>query len=162
MQRTCNAISDDAMTFSPSSPDSPPGHAPALASSAIVERNGRYLLVRRSKPPSADMYAFPGGRAEPGETPAETAVRELFEETGLQGHAPVLFATYDLPADQADGAGGRHFFLSVFRVEADSAAEAVAGDDAPSLGWYTPAEIATLPAPPSVRDCIARLEGLRA
>ncbi|MCD7109005.1 NUDIX hydrolase [Rhizobium sp. DKSPLA3] len=137
---------------------SPP---PALASSAIVMRNGRYLLVRRSKPPSADMFAFPGGRAEPGETPAETAVRELFEETGIRGSAPRLFATYDLPADTADGAGGRHFFLSVFRVEADIDAEAVAGDDAASLGWYSAAEIADLPAPLSVRDCIAKLEAAR-
>ncbi|PYE28655.1 ADP-ribose pyrophosphatase YjhB (NUDIX family) [Rhizobium sp. PP-F2F-G20b] len=138
---------------------SPP---PALASSAIVVRNGRYLLVRRSKPPSAEMFAFPGGRAEPGETPAQTAVRELLEETGITGSAPELFATYDLPVDTADGAGGRHFFLSVFRVEADIDAEAVAGDDAASLGWYTADEIADLPAPPSVRDCIARLEATRA
>ncbi|TCM57734.1 ADP-ribose pyrophosphatase YjhB (NUDIX family) [Rhizobium sp. PP-F2F-G48] len=145
-----------------SAPPAPsPTPSPALASSAIVVRDGRYLLVRRSKPPSAEMYAFPGGRAEPGETPAETAVRELLEETGLSGSAPQLFATYDLPADRADGAGGRHFFLSVFRVEADIDAEAVAGDDAASLGWFTADEIAALPAPPSVRDCIARLEALR-
>ncbi|KQR73501.1 ADP-ribose pyrophosphatase [Rhizobium sp. Leaf384] len=142
------------------SPAPPP--SPALASSAIVVRAGRYLLVRRSKPPSADMYAFPGGRSEPGETPAETAIRELLEETGIVGSAPQLFATYDLPAAKADGAGGRHFFLSVFRVEAEVDAEAVAGDDAASLGWYTADEIADLPAPPSVRDCIARLEALRA
>jgi ADP-ribose pyrophosphatase YjhB (NUDIX family) len=133
------------------------GAKPALASSAIVVRDRTYLLVRRSKPPSAEMYAFPGGRAEPGETPAETALRELFEETGIAARNPVLFATYDLPAD---GAGGKHFFLSVFRVEADGEAEAVAGDDAASLGWYTADEIAALPAPPSVRACIARLEEL--
>ena len=46
---------------------------PQAASSAILERGGRYLLVRRKNPPSADMYAFPGGRAEPGETPDQTA-----------------------------------------------------------------------------------------
>ncbi|MFN3441149.1 MAG: NUDIX domain-containing protein, partial [Rhizobium rosettiformans] len=54
---------------------------PRLASSAIVERAGRFLLVRRGNPPAADLYAFPGGRSEPGETPEETALRELFEET---------------------------------------------------------------------------------
>jgi ADP-ribose pyrophosphatase YjhB (NUDIX family) len=41
---------------------------PALAVSAIVRRGGRYLLVLRANPPAADMYAFPGGRVEPGET----------------------------------------------------------------------------------------------
>ena len=44
---------------------------PQPASSAIIERDGRYLLVLRTKPPSDAMYAFPGGRGEDGETPAE-------------------------------------------------------------------------------------------
>ncbi|MGO7036614.1 NUDIX domain-containing protein, partial [Rhizobium ruizarguesonis] len=47
------------------------------ASAAILERDGRFLLVLRRNPPSADMYAFPGGRAEPGETPEQTALREF-------------------------------------------------------------------------------------
>ena len=48
---------------------------PQPASSAIIERDGRYLLVLRSKPPSAAMFAFPGGRGEEGESPAEPARR---------------------------------------------------------------------------------------
>ena len=57
---------------------------PQPASSAIIERDGRYLLVLRTKPPSDAMYAFPGGRGEDGETPAETALRELFEEMNIE------------------------------------------------------------------------------
>ena len=68
---------------------------PRLASSAIVERDGRFLLVRRRNPPAADLFAFPGGRAEPGETPEQTAIRELFEETGLLGREPRLFETVE-------------------------------------------------------------------
>ncbi|MEA3535417.1 NUDIX hydrolase [Rhizobium sp. CC-YZS058] len=140
----------------------PSSASPSLASSAIVEREGRYLLVRRSRPPSAAMYAFPGGRAEPGETPAETALRELKEETGLTGRDATLFASYDLPPLTIDGPTTRHFFLSVFRVVVDGDDPAVAADDAESLGWFTAAEIANLPAPDSVRDCVARLEALSA
>lgn len=127
---------------------------PELASSAILEREGRYLLVRRANPPSADMYAFPGGRAEPGETPAETALRELFEETGIKARNPALFETYDLPGKESEG---RHFLLSVFKAEADAEAVAVASDDAAGLGWFTPAEIFALPIPDSVRECVERL-----
>lgn len=134
---------------------------PQPASSAIIERDGRYLLVLRSNPPSAAMYAFPGGRGEEGETPAETALRELFEETGIRGEKPVLFATYDLPGRE-DGPGSRSFFLSVFKVKADETAVAVASDDAAGVGWYTAEEIAKLPAPDSVRECIGRLEAERA
>lgn len=134
---------------------------PQPASSAIVERDGRYLLVLRTKPPSDAMYAFPGGRGEPGESPAETALRELFEETGLRAEKPVLFATYDLPGRE-DGPGSPSFFLSVFKVKADENAVAVAADDAASVGWYTAGEIEKMPAPDSVRECIHRLEAERA
>lgn len=133
--------------------------SPQLASSAILKRGGRYLLVRRANPPSADMFAFPGGRAEPGETPAETALREFQEETGIAARNPVLFETYDLPPQSADGVTARHFFLSVFTVDADPDTTAVAGDDAAAIGWYTPDEILTLPVPDSVRHCVAKLQG---
>lgn len=127
------------------------------ASSAILERDGRYLLVLRRNPPAADMYAFPGGRAEPGESPAETALREFREETGISARDPRLYATYDLNSRST----ASHFFLSVFRVEADADAVAVAADDAADLGWFTAEEISSLPAPESVRDCIRRLEADR-
>lgn len=127
---------------------------PQAASSAILERDGRFLLIRRMNPPSADLYAFPGGRAEPGETPDETAVREFFEETGIRARNPVLFATYDLNGDKDDS---RHFFLSVFRVEADADTKAIAADDAADPGWYTVEEIRKLPVPPSVLECAERL-----
>ena len=134
---------------------------PRLASSAIVERAGRYLLVRRGNPPAADLYAFPGGRAEPGETPAETALRELFEETGLIGRNPRLFETVELLPET--GVSGSHFMLSVFQVDADEQQHAQAQSDALEAEWFLPQEILDLPIPESVRDCIVRLApGLRA
>ncbi len=128
---------------------------PRLASSAIVERAGRYLLVRRGNPPAADLFAFPGGRAEPGETPAETAIRELFEETGLAGRNPRLFETVELLPEA--GVTGSHFLLSVFQVETDEATLACAQSDALEAGWYLPEEILELPIPDSVRACVLRL-----
>lgn len=141
--------------------DHMPRPTPQLASSAILERDGRYLLVRRANPPSADMYAFPGGRAEAGETPPDTAVREFHEETGIRPRNPQLFETYDLPPREADGPGARHFFLSVFTVDADPDLVAVAGDDAAGIGWYTATEIFELPIPDSVRQCVEKLEACR-
>lgn len=130
---------------------------PRPASSAILERNGRFLLIRRINPPSADLFAFPGGRGEPGETPAETAVREFFEETGIAVFEPELFATYDLKTESEAGDVLSHFFLSVFLVKAEDTIEAVAADDAADPGWYTVHEIRSLPVPPSVLECAERL-----
>lgn len=123
------------------------------ASSAIVIDVDRYLLVRRANPPAQDLFAFPGGRAEPGETPAETALRELEEETGLKGENPRLFATYDLP-----GKSGGGYFLSVFLVDCQEHDNIKALDDALEAGWYSAAEVASIAVPESVADCIARLE----
>lgn len=125
-----------------------------LASSAILIRNGRMLLIRRKNPPSLDMYAFPGGRAEPGESPDQTALREFEEETGIAARDPTLFATYDLHSENP----GRHFHLSVFLVQADAEAIAEARDDAADAGWFTPDEIKAMNCPASVLDCVDRLE----
>jgi ADP-ribose pyrophosphatase YjhB (NUDIX family) len=130
---------------------------PTAASSGILERDGRFLLVLRRNPPSADMYAFPGGRAERDETPEQTALREFEEETGIAARNPRLFAAYDLKQRDADGQLASHFFLSVFRVEADAETVAVAADDAADLGWFTADEIRRLPVPPSVLECAERL-----
>lgn len=132
---------------------------PQAASSAIVRRADRLLLVRRINPPSQDMFAFPGGRGEPGETPEQTALRELEEETGIVATRPQLFATYDLPSYDADGDLTSHFFLSVYTVEADGLATVIAADDAAEAGWYTLDEIRSLPAPESVVECAERLLG---
>ncbi len=132
--------------------------SPQAASSAILERDGRLLLIRRMNPPSADLFAFPGGRAEPGETPPETALREFYEETGIRARNPSLFATYDLNGDRDDD---RHFFLSVFTVEAEADSVAIAADDAADPGWYTVEEIRALPVPPSVLECAERLAAER-
>lgn len=127
---------------------------PEAASSAILIRDGRILLIRRRNPPSFDMFAFPGGRSEPGETPAETALREFHEETGILAHSPQEFGFYDLLAENP----GHHFHLTVFLVDADASEIAEAADDAADAGWYTPSEIRLLNTPPSVLDCVERLE----
>ncbi len=132
---------------------------PQPASSAIIKRGDRLLLVRRINPPSQDMFAFPGGRGEPGETPADTALRELQEETGIVARRPQLFATYDLPSRDSAGQLTSHFLLSVFLVEADEQAAALAADDAADAGWFTLEEIRRLPAPESVVECAERLLG---
>lgn len=134
---------------------------PRPASSAILERDGRFLLVLRRNPPSADMYAFPGGRAEEGETPAEAALREFREETGITTRNPRLFETYDLRSHAADGTLTSHFLLSVFLVDADRDAIAEAADDAAAIGWYSLEEIRTLPVPASVLECVERIAAAR-
>lgn len=55
-----------------------------LIAVAVVLR-GDHVLIGRRPPgvPLAGLWEFPGGKVQPGETPAAAAVRECQEETGL-------------------------------------------------------------------------------
>jgi 8-oxo-dGTP pyrophosphatase MutT (NUDIX family) len=52
----------------------------------VLDPAGRALLFRIVDPhyPSPPLWITPGGGMEPGESPAQTAARELWEETGLE------------------------------------------------------------------------------
>ena len=50
---------------------------------AIIVRDGKVLLVRRRVKEGTLSWQFPAGAIEAGETPAQAAVRETREETGL-------------------------------------------------------------------------------
>lgn len=55
-----------------------------VAAGVLVERSGEILLVRRKINPSRGLWTFPGGFVDFDELPAEAAVRECREETGLE------------------------------------------------------------------------------
>ncbi|MBI5863687.1 MAG: (deoxy)nucleoside triphosphate pyrophosphohydrolase [Planctomycetes bacterium] len=51
---------------------------------ALVRRNGLWLVARRHDDVHlGGLWEFPGGKLEPGETPAIAAVRELREECAV-------------------------------------------------------------------------------
>ncbi|MBC2876277.1 MULTISPECIES: NUDIX hydrolase [Streptomyces] len=68
-------------------PVSGPDHEGRFRAGAwgLIRRDdGRVLLLLHAR---AGVWTLPGGRVEPGETPKEAAVREVWEETGLRGTA---------------------------------------------------------------------------
>ena len=123
-----------------------------FGASAIVVSGDKYLLIQRGKEPSKGLYSFPGGHVEPGESLEDAAVRELKEETNLDGHNPRQFAEYEL------GTKTLRFKLHVFLVDVRDTNGAVAGDDAADLGWYTYDEANALPLTKNVAECLTRLE----
>ena len=67
-----------------------------LPSSAALVRNkkGEVLLVKRGKEPGKGKWALPSGFIEIDETPEKACLRELKEETGLEGEILRLVGVY--------------------------------------------------------------------
>lgn len=61
-------------------------HQNSISSCPIQDQDAALVLTRRSArlKHHAGQWAIPGGRLEEGETPEDTALRELAEEVGLQ------------------------------------------------------------------------------
>lgn len=54
-----------------------------VRASAVIVKDGKILLIRRFRKKQGEYWVFPGGGVEEGDTPEETVVREVKEETGL-------------------------------------------------------------------------------
>jgi mutator protein MutT len=71
--------------------EAPPAAGPARrtrVAAGVIQREGRLLLTRR--PPGGPlglMWELPGGKIEPGESPAVALVREIREELGVGASA---------------------------------------------------------------------------
>lgn len=65
-----------------------------VSAAAQVESDGCLLLVRRSQNPWRGCWYLPAGFVEADEDPAQAALRELLEETGLIGSDPEIIGSY--------------------------------------------------------------------
>ena len=111
------------------------------AASAGLVCQGRILLIKRGKEPSKGLYAFPGGRVEPGETAEAAARRELYEETGLEAGGLEHLETLDMESSVVAGATFRLHVFCGFHP----GGEPFASDDADEAGWFNLTEIERLP-----------------
>jgi mutator protein MutT len=112
---------------------------PEICVGAVVVDDDRLLLIRRGRGPAAGSWSVPGGRVAAGETVAEAVVRELAEETGLEGVCGELVGWVERIGPD------HHFVILDFDVVVLDAAEPVAGDDAAEAEWVAVTEVADRP-----------------
>ena len=64
----------------------PTGSAKPDVAVGVVQKGREVILVRRLKAEEGVLWQFPAGMINPKRTAAETVVREVLEETGVQCH----------------------------------------------------------------------------
>lgn len=99
---------------------------------AVLDPQGRVLLIRRGHEPFRGHYALPGGFVEVGETVEDACRRELMEETGVKLGKLILVGVFSEPTRDPRGHTVAVSFLSRVR-----SAKAIAGDDAAAVEWVT-------------------------
>lgn len=120
---------------------------PRLGVGGVVIHDGRVLLVRRLRPPSAGLWAIPGGKVEAGETLSEAVQRELFEECGIEVEPGEL--VYQFEFIEHDDTGLKYHYVVLDFTAKYCGGEARAGDDAAEVAWLDARQIRTLPVHPN-------------
>lgn len=113
-----------------------------LTVAAVIERNGRYLVVEETDGVSPErVFNQPAGHVEPGEDILAAVRREVREETGLAFTPEAFVGVYQLLARN-----GKDYCRLCFRGTVPEGAEA-APEDPDILGcrWLTRDELAAAP-----------------
>jgi ADP-ribose pyrophosphatase YjhB (NUDIX family) len=114
-----------------------------LAALVIVEQAGRYLLIKESKEVCRNKWFLPGGRAEPGESILQAAVRESREESGLTVELTGLLFLDQFVDSDPTKRGNRIRFVFLGKP---IGGELKQSEDEHSIcaGWFSEAEAARL------------------
>lgn len=108
------------------------------AAGGVVWRmvDGKLLVLAIHRTKYRDI-TLPKGKVDPGETLAETAVREIFEETGIRVHlgVPVGISKYRLPSKRTKIV---HYWSTQATEEAIRASSFVPNREIAAIEWLTP------------------------
>ncbi len=71
--------------------------SPKLTADGLILKDKKILLIKRKNYPFKGKWALPGGFVEYNEKTEDTAMREVFEETGLKTKINSLLGVYSDP-----------------------------------------------------------------
>lgn len=112
--------------------------------SAIIfdEKREKILLTRRA---DNGRWCLPGGGMDTGEAAAETCIREVHEETGLNIEIVRLIGVYSSPDFVIEYADGNRWQIVALSFEGKILdGELILTDETTEVGFFTLAEIATM------------------
>jgi len=110
----------------------------------VIDDSGRVLLVRHVE---GNLWTTPGGMIEPLEVPADAAVRETWEETGLHVELTRLLGVFGGPLFRARYGNGDEiaFVSTVFLARPVGGTLKPDGEETLETRYFAPADLASLP-----------------
>lgn len=109
-----------------------------LGVASRVMRNGKILLVQEAQGRHAGLWGLPKGHVESTESPEDAALRELAEETGLQGEIVGLVGVRTALRSN----GPAVFLCYEVRVQAEE--PQAASEEISATGWWSLAQLKDL------------------
>jgi 8-oxo-dGTP diphosphatase len=107
---------------------------PVVGAGALVETEGRVVLVRRGVEPKVGLWCLPSGYVEADELVEQAVVREMKEETGLDVEIDDMLGVYSFGREPQTG-------VLVLYAAHTVGGELRAGDDAAEVGLFAPDEL---------------------
>ena len=112
-----------------------------IGASALVFDDSREKVLMTQREDNS-RWCLPGGGMDPGESAAETCVREVLEETGLVVRVTRLVGIYTTPDILIEFPDGNKIQPVSFSFEAEITGGALGlSEETIDFGWYTVAEI---------------------
>jgi 8-oxo-dGTP diphosphatase len=127
---------------------------PFLAVSAVILRAGKFLIVRRARPPAHGLFSLPGGVVELGERLTEALIREIAEETGMSIEPVALAGFRETISRDAQNRVERHFVILSFAAHW-RAGQPQLNEELSEARWIEPADLAALPTTPGLAEIVA-------
>ncbi|MWC00262.1 NUDIX hydrolase, partial [Agromyces seonyuensis] len=121
-----------------------------LTAAVAVIRDRKVLMVTAR---GREVWYMPGGKIDPGETPAEAAAREAFEEVALEFDPAALEHLFEVRTQAHGEPDGRMVSMHVFLARTD--AEPAASAEVSALHWAGADDGDR--CPPAGRDVLRRL-----
>ncbi len=103
---------------------------PIPATASIIIDNNNILLVKRKYDPKKGDWCLPGGFIELGETPESACLRELKEETGLNGKIDTIINALHSNSSLYDSV------IVIGYLIKDVKGNIIAGDDAEEVAYF--------------------------